>query len=223
MQQDTNIKGVLIMWMGLLSILIGSYLVGCLHGARVAQIISGVNLKEAGVKNFGASNATIVLGKKFGALVAVIDIAKGTLVILLTYMIAGQIGLSKEASSLIIFAAGAAVVIGHVFPFHMKFNGGKGTATIIGVLFGIDWRFGLLAFILFVLASLVTDFLVFGVLMLYITFFGISVWLAPGIWPPVIAAALFLIAVVKHIENFHRMKHGEESRVSTVFKKKRLV
>jgi len=156
------------MWIWLLSIIVGSYLIGCLHGARVAQIISGVNLKEAGVKNFGASNATIVLGKKYGALVAVIDIGKGLLVIGITYMLAGQIDLSNEFSWLIIFVAGASVVIGHIFPFHMKFNGGKGTATMIGVLFGIDWRFGLLAFTLFVLASLVTNFLVFGVLMLYI-------------------------------------------------------
>lgn len=158
------------MWIWLLAIIVGSYLIGCLHGARVAQIISGVNLKEAGVKNFGASNATIVLGKKYGALVAVIDIGKGVLVIGITYMLAGQLDLSKEFSWLIIFVAGASVVIGHIFPFHMKFNGGKGTATMIGVLFGIDWRFGLLAFTLFVLASLVTNFLVFGVLMLYISF-----------------------------------------------------
>lgn len=211
------------MWIWLLSVLIGSYLVGCLHGARLAQVISGVNLKEAGVKNFGASNATIVLGKKFGALVAAIDIAKGTLVILLTYFIAGQVGLSKEAGSLIIFLAGAAVVIGHIFPFHMKFNGGKGTATIIGVLFGIDWRFGLLAFILFVLASLVTDFLVFGVLMLYMTLLATAIWLTTGIWPPIIAIGLFLIAILKHIENFQRMKNGEENRISSVFRKKRLV
>lgn len=211
------------MWIWLLSIIVGSYLVGCLHGARVAQLISGVNLKEAGVKNFGASNATIVLGKKYGALVAVIDIGKGTLVILLTYMIAGQLVSSNNVSWLIVFVAGATVVIGHIFPFHMKFNGGKGTATMIGVLFGIDWRFGLLAFSLFVLASLVTDFLVFGVLMLYISFFVISLWLASGIWLPIIASALFLIAIMKHRENFQRMKIGEENRVSAVLKKKRLV
>jgi len=209
------------MWIWLLSITVGSYLIGCLHGARVAQIISGVNLKEAGVKNFGASNATIVLGKKYGALVAVIDIGKGLLVIGITYMLAGQIDLSNEFSWLIIFVAGASVVIGHIFPFHMKFNGGKGTATMIGVLFGIDWRFGLLAFILFVLASLVTNFLVFGVLMLYISFFIISLWLASGIWPPIIAFTLFLIAMIKHVENFQRMRSGEENRVSAVLKKKR--
>ena len=211
------------MWIWLLVALLGSYLIGCLHGARLAQMISGVNLKEAGVKNFGASNATIVLGKKYGALVAVIDIAKGTLVILLIYIFAEHAALSKEAISLLIFVSGASVVIGHIFPFHMKFNGGKGTATIIGILFGIDWRFGLIALVLFAAASLLTDFIVFGVLMLYLTLFTISIWPTPGIWPPIIAIGLFLIAIVKHIENFQRMKNGEENRVSAVFKKNRLV
>lgn len=211
------------MWVWLLSVLLGGYFVGCLHGARLAQIISGVNLKEAGVKNFGASNATIVLGKKFGALVAVIDIAKGTLVILLISIFTEQVGLSLESSSLLMFVAGAAVVIGHIFPFHMKFNGGKGTATIIGVLFGIDWRIGLIALLLFVTASLITDFLVFGVLMLYLTLLTVAIWFTTGMWPPLIAMILFLIAIVKHIENFQRMKRGDENRISAVFKRKKVI
>jgi len=102
----------------------------------------------------------------------------------------------------------------------MKFNGGKGTATIIGVLFGIDWRIGLLALLLFVAASLLTDFLVFGVLMLYLTLLIVAIWFTPGIWPAVISIILFLIAIVKHIENFQRMINGNENRVSAVFKKK---
>lgn len=211
------------MWIWLLVAVTGSYLVGCLHGARLAQMISGVNLKAEGVKNYGASNATIVLGKKYGALVAIIDIIKGTFVILLTYLLANKAALPSESISLIVFVSGAAVVIGHIFPIHMKFNGGKGTATIIGVLLGIDWRFGLAALLLFVVASLITDYLVFGVLMLYLSLFILSVWPTNGIWPPIITAILFFIAIIKHIENLKRMKNGEENRISTVFKKKKLV
>ena len=110
-------------------------------------------------------------------------------------------------------------MIGHNFPFYMNFNGGKGTATIIGVLLAIDWQVGLIGFALFVVVALVTDFLVFGVLMLYVTLIAMAVWTG-GYWPVVIATLLFAIAVWKHLENFQRMKERSEKRVSMVFKKK---
>jgi len=206
------------MWLWIIGVLFWGYAVGCLHGSVVAQKLSGVNLKETGVKNAGASNATIVLGKKFGALVAVIDIGKGAGAILLVHYFTENAGLPEVFVALLVFLTAAAAVIGHNFPFYMNFNGGKGTATIIGVLLAIDWRVGLIGFALFVVVALITDFLVFGVLMLYITLIVMAVW-ADGYWPIVIATLLFVIAVWKHIENFQRMKERSEKRVSTVFKK----
>ncbi|MFJ7934095.1 glycerol-3-phosphate acyltransferase [Sporosarcina sp. NPDC096371] len=207
------------MWLWIVSVIILGYAIGCLHGSVVAQMISGINLKETGVKNAGASNATIVLGKKFGALVAAIDIGKGVLAIILAHRIVVNAGLPTDQISLLLFAAGAATVIGHNFPFYMQFNGGKGTATIIGVLLALDWRFGLVAFTLLVIVAIVTDFLVFGVLMLYVTFFALAFW-SDGYWPVVVATLLFMLAIWKHIENFQRMKNGSEKRVLAVFKKK---
>jgi len=206
------------MWLWIIGVLFWGYAVGCLHGSVVAQKLSGVNLKETGVKNAGASNATIVLGKKFGALVAVIDIGKGAGAILLVHYFTENAGLPEVFVALLVFLTAAAAVIGHNFPFYMNFNGGKGTATIIGVLLAIDWRIGLIGFALFVVVALITDFLVFGVLMLYVTLIVMAVW-ADGYWPIVIATLLFVIAVWKHIENFQRMKERSEKRVSTVFKK----
>jgi acyl phosphate:glycerol-3-phosphate acyltransferase len=207
------------MWLWIVSVLILGYAIGCLHGSVVAQKLSGVNLKETGVKNAGASNATIVLGKKFGALVAAIDIGKGAIAVLLVRYFVENAGLPGDVVALLIFLAGAAAVVGHNFPFYMNFNGGKGTATVIGVLLAIDWKIGLIGFVLFVIFALVTDFLVFGVLMLYLTLIAMAVR-ADGYGPVVIAALLFAIAVWKHLENFQRMKERSEKRVSMVFKKK---
>ena len=206
------------MWLWIVGALFWGYAVGCLHGSVVAQKISGINLKETGVKNAGASNATIVLGKKFGALVAAIDIGKGAGAVLLVRYFAENAGLPEVFVTLLLFLTAAGAVIGHNFPFYMNFNGGKGTATIIGVLLAIDWRVGLIGFALFVVVALVTDFLVFGVLMLYLTLIAMAVW-ADGYWPVMIATLLFGIAVWKHIENFQRMKERSEKRVSMVFNK----
>ncbi|MGG0669920.1 glycerol-3-phosphate acyltransferase [Sporosarcina koreensis] len=196
------------------------YVVGCLHGSTVAHWISGVNLKEAGVKNAGASNAMIVLGKRYGALVALIDIGKGIAAVIAARLLAGHFGLPAESITLLLFVVGAAVIFGHNFPFHMKFNGGKGTATVIGVLFAIDWRFGLTGLLLFILVALVTDILVIGVIMLYLTLLAMAIWL-DGYWPILIAVLLFLMAIWKHIENFKRIRQGNEPRIRASFKKKK--
>lgn len=205
------------MWLWVIGVLFFGYAIGCLHGSVVVQRISGVNLKQTGVKNAGASNAVIVLGKKFGALVAAIDIGKGALAVLLVQVFAMNVEPPVD-HTILLFLAGAAAVIGHNFPFYMQFNGGKGTATVIGVLLALDWRFGLVGFALLVIVALATNFLVFGVLMLYVTFFGLAFW-SDGYWPIIIAALLFLLAIRKHLENFQRIKDGSEKRVLAVLKK----
>ncbi|AOV07669.1 glycerol-3-phosphate acyltransferase [Sporosarcina ureilytica] len=207
------------MFFWLLTILIVSYLIGCLHGSIVAQKLSGVNLKDTGVKNAGASNATIVLGKKYGALVAAVDIGKGALAIILLRHTLNWITISPEFLAIFLFSAGAAVILGHVFPFYMKFNGGKGTATIIGVLLALHWEFGLIALAIFIIATLVTDFIVIGVFTLYFSLIAIAIWKFPSLWSVVISVILLIIALYKHMENFKRMKVGEEKRVSAVFGK----
>ncbi|MFC7365118.1 MULTISPECIES: glycerol-3-phosphate acyltransferase [Bhargavaea] len=208
-------------WLWIAVAVIAGYLIGNIHGSTVAGWLSGVNLKETGVKNAGASNAAIVLGKKYGALVAAIDIGKGVAAVLLARWISSAIGLGPEAGALLVFAMAAATILGHNFPFHMSFNGGKGTATVIGVLLGFDWKIGVVGLALLIIVSLATDFLVFGVLMLYVTFIVTAVVFAPGAGPDLIAAGLFAMAIWKHIENFRRMRAGEEKRVSSVFGKKK--
>lgn len=205
----------------LLAILLGAYLIGCLHGSTVAQILSGVNLKETGVKNAGASNATIVLGKKYGILVAAIDIAKGAVAILFVYVLFHFVNYPETTQMLYLFVASAAAVIGHNFPFYMKFNGGKGTATIIGVLIALNWKLGLIALLLFLVVTVVTDYIVLGVMTLYISLVIIAIWKYPTLWTLLIALILMLIAVLKHIENFKRIKNGEEKKVSAVLWKKK--
>ncbi|GEN84822.1 glycerol-3-phosphate acyltransferase [Sporosarcina luteola] len=195
------------------------YIIGCLHGSTIARWISGVNLKETGVKNAGASNAMIVLGKRYGALVALIDIGKGVFAVIAVRLLAGHFGLPADKTTLLLFIVGTAVVFGHNFPFHMKFNGGKGTATVIGVLFAMDWRFGLAGFILFILVALMTDILVFGVIMLYIALLAMAILLG-NLWSILVAALLFLMAIWKHNENFKRIREGTEPRIRSSFKKK---
>ncbi|CAM5212386.1 Glycerol-3-phosphate acyltransferase OS=Lysinibacillus sphaericus OX=1421 GN=plsY PE=3 SV=1 [Lysinibacillus sphaericus] len=82
---------------------------------------------------------------------------------------------------LLTYAIAASVILGHNFPFHMGFKGGKGTASIIGILLAIDWKIALFALMLFVILSLTTNYLIIGVLVFYIVFCTATYLWIPGI------------------------------------------
>ncbi|MGI2327868.1 glycerol-3-phosphate acyltransferase [Planococcus sp. YIM B11945] len=208
----------MVLWIAIA--LIAGYFIGCFHGSLAAQLFSGINIKKEGVKNSGASNAAIVLGWKYGALVAFIDILKGFAAVAGLRLILGSTAMPDETLWTLLFIVGAGVVFGHNFPFYMNFDGGKGTAAVIGVMLALDWKLGLAGGLLLVAAALSTGYLVVGVLLLYSVFMVIAFWPAESIWPILTSFALFAMAVWKHIENIIRIKNGTETKVSSVFKKK---
>ena len=218
-------KGVEIMNIAFLStmIILSGYFIGSLHGSSIAQWLSGVKVKEHGVKNSGASNATIVLGWKYGVLVALVDIGKGLIAILLLHYILHSTALIIDHIFPLLLLMGAAIIIGHNYPMWMKFDGGKGTASLIGIMFAVDWRMGFIGLSLLILFTFITDYLPIGVLFLYLTLLVFVCWLPGGIWSIIISLALFALAIWKHKENIIRMRVGTEPKVSSVLKKKKAI
>lgn len=203
------------------SIIIIGYFIGCIHGSKVAQFLSGVDLKKTGHGNAGASNATLSLGWKYGILVALIDIGKGVGAILcaIYYLSSNASQFTEVQMWLLIYTMAASVILGHNFPFHMGFKGGKGTASIIGILLAVDWKIALCALILFVILSLATNYLIVGVLEFYIVFCTATYLWIPGIGPTIISILLLCIAFILHIENIKRLFNGTEPKVTSAFKK----
>ncbi|MCK1999457.1 glycerol-3-phosphate acyltransferase [Psychrobacillus psychrodurans] len=210
------------MVVSMISILVISYLIGSIHGSKLAQYLSGVNIKKEGLKNSGASNAAIVLGAKYGVLVAIIDILKGVIVVIGTrFLVLKYTDFTLVEQDILLYSVGAAVILGHNFPIYTKFKGGKGTATLIGVLLALSWPLGLIGLILLIGTTFLTDYLLIGVFVFYFVFIGASIWFAEGIGPMAIAGFLFLMAVVLHIENFRRLMRKEEMKISTFLSKKK--
>ena len=159
----------MVVW--IVSILLTGYIIGSLHGSKLAQWMSGVNIKKEGLNNSGASNATVVLGWKYGVLVGVIDILKGAIMIIGVRVLSEQWSLfSSSELDLLLYLAGAAVILGHNFPVFTKFKGGKGTASIIGVLLALHWPVGLAGLLILICVTLLTDYLLIGVLFFYLIF-----------------------------------------------------
>ncbi len=194
------------------------YLCGCIHGSSIVGNLKKVNIKESGVKNAGASNTAIVLGWKYGIMVALIDIGKGVLPVLSLKSLEGTLYLEGNTFYFLIFLTGAFVIIGHIFPVNMKFNGGKGTASMIGVAFAIDWRVALISFALLLIFTFISDYLVIGVLAMYLTWGILTYTYGYPLYPTLVTFVLTILCIYKHMENWKRIKEKTETRISSMLK-----
>lgn len=141
--------------MGYLIAILAGYLLGCSNMAFYLEKLMKKSLRNAGSRNLGASNAVILLGWKAGVLVGIHDIGKALLAVYLTRWLLPDLEYAPVA-------AGVACVLGHIFPFYLKFKGGKGFASYIGAIFALNWKVTLVILVLFVLVTLITDYIVAG-------------------------------------------------------------
>ena len=141
---------------GFIAGLIG-YLFGCINAAYFVGKLKGKDIRAIGSNNAGASNTFIMIGKGWGVLVGAFDILK-------SYLAALLVSVLFPGNELLPIIAGAAAVLGHIFPFWMKFKGGKGLACLMGLLLYMDWKYFVIMGILIVAITLITDFIAIGTL-----------------------------------------------------------
>lgn len=178
------------------------YLLGCSNMAYYLAKIKKADLRSAGSGNLGASNATVLLGWKAGVLTALHDIGKAALAVLLMKW------LFPEAEH-IGAVAGVACVLGHIFPFYLKFKGGKGFASYFGMTLALNWKLALCVGIAIVVVTFVTDYIVCGTVTTIVT---VPVYM--GITNSWLLAMILCVATAvifyKHRENIPRMLNGTE-------------
>lgn len=199
------------------------YILGSFNISYWLSQLLHVDFRGQGSGNLGASNATMLLGIKAGIFVFLFDFFKVFAAVMLAGMIfPGNNGwLSIDPS--ISYArelTTAFAVLGHMFPFYLKFKGGKGFASYIGMTFLLNWQFAICVVIGIVLFAFVFDWIVAG------TFFTISIvpiyLLITGQYiPACITGFVSLCIFLKHMENIKKKKKGKESGIKDViFKKK---
>ena len=179
------------------------YFLGCINTAKIVARCKGVDIKKVGTNNAGASNVFISVGKIYGVIAAVGDILKA-------YFACWMAMTLFDKYELAIFA-GAMSIIGHIFPFWMKFNGGKGLASLMGIILftGFD-NFAIFGIILIAI-TLITDFIGLGTLTVatLLPFHMMFIEKQSGIVVAIFAVLCVLIWY-KHKENIVRIKNGTE-------------
>lgn len=208
-----------------------AYLLGAIPFGLLVGRMRGVDIRQHGSKNIGATNAGRVLGKRFFWIVFVLDVLKGAIpVAVASGLIARGSGPESELTMStygLWIGVGLAAFIGHVFPVYLGFRGGKGVATGLGVVLGL-WPYftvcGLLAAGVFVVVFLLTRFVSLGSVIAAsafpIAFVGMGQyrgWDVFGTMLPltIVSSAIALLIVVRHRANIKRLLSGTELRIES--------
>ncbi len=203
------------------SLIILAYLIGSIPTAVwVSKKHFGIDIREHGSGNAGATNTFRVLGPKAGSFVMLIDMLKGFIAVKLSLI--SPLPWYSEAITNLQIVLGLAAVLGHIFPIWAGFKGGKGIATLFGMILGIQPL---------VAVSLIGVFLLMLFLTRYVSLSSISASVAFPVLilfifrEPEISYRLFAIAtaclvILTHYKNIDRLLHGNENKVS-LFKKKK--
>lgn len=184
-------------------VIVLAYLLGSSSMALYLSKFRKVDFRGKGSGNLGASNATLLLGWWAGVLVALHDIGKSALAVILAKLIFPQL---PHVGAV----AGVASVLGHIFPFYLNFKGGKGFASYLGMTLALNWKLALIIMAGVLLVTFVTDYIVMGT-----TLTIVSVPIYMGIADHSLVLALILcvataVIIFKHRMNYVRIWKGTE-------------
>lgn len=195
-------------------LLIAAYLLGSIpFGLIVAKQVRGIDIREHGSKNIGATNVGRVVGKKWGLLVFFLDVLKGFLATQLQHFSGGESGLSQTQVGV---SLAIAAIMGHSFPVWLKFKGGKGVATSLGVFTGLLPVPTLITFALWLVVFFTSQIISISSLVAAVCFPVVvyyfqqsdpylSLWLG-------ISLILCVFMFYTHRQNIRRLHRGEEKK-----------
>lgn len=192
-----------------------AYLVGSIPTAVwYGKVFFGIDVREHGSGNAGATNTLRTLGKKAGITVLLIDFAKGLGAASLVYL--DTIPMSNTEMLNMKMLLGALAVLGHVYPVFAGFKGGKGIATLIGLVTAMSGWLALCCFLTFVIIVSITKYISLGSMvsaLLSPIFVGLIYdWQQPTFL--YFCIAIGILVVYTHRTNIGRLKSGTESKFS---------
>lgn len=187
----------------------------------IGKMFYNIDVREFGSGNAGATNTFRVLGKKAGIPVLIIDILKGWLpVFCIRYMI--DLNLQSEEFINLQLALGVATLIGHIFPVYVGFRGGKGVATMLGIVLALNLDAALVSIVVFLTVFLITNYVslssIAGALSFPIMVIVVFHTTIPSM--ALFSLVVFVMVLVTHQKNIERLFNKKEAKIRFIFKKK---
>lgn len=204
-------------------LLVVAYLLGSIPTAVwVGKYFYNIDVREHGSGNAGATNVFRVLGKKAGIPVLIIDVLKG----LFATLLASYAPLANNSFELINFqlCLGAVALIGHIFPVFASFRGGKGIATLLGIIIAIVPSAAMLAILVFILVLVSSKIVSLSSMIAAIAFPIIIIFIQKTNEMSLITFSLLIsiIVIITHRKNIVRILKKEEGKISFKSKKQDL-
>jgi len=195
--------------------LLMAYLLGTALGSLILGLFRGVDIRSMGSGNAGATNALRTQGKLFGLLVLLIDVAKGMVAV---WWLPGAVlpgigmdpGVSREWLTV---ACGFAAILGHVYPVWFDFRGGKGAATVVGVVAALELRLLVPLLLSWFIVLLFSGFVGLATMLSTVALLVAVYVLEPNNVPLLcFCAAVAAFVIYTHRGNIARMRAGKENR-----------
>jgi glycerol-3-phosphate acyltransferase PlsY len=204
--------------------IVGAYLLGSIPFGLLIGLARGVDIRQHGSRNIGATNAGRVLGRKWGYLCLILDVLKGFVPTLAAsfVLLEEPVGAAMLLQWILV---GLAAVLGHTLPIYLRFRGGKGVATTVGVALGIFPYYTIAmvaALALYAAVRFGTGLVSAGSLTIAVGFplaFFVYLGVDPEMslqvfWPlAVVSVLLGLLIIVRHRGNIVRLMRGEEMKL----------
>ena len=206
----------------LIFLTIGGYLIGSIPTSYwVGKRFFGIDIREHGSKNAGATNTFRVLGKKMGWFVLITDILKGTSASLLPLLFTSYFQGFKDEQLILQLTTAFSAVIGHVFPVFADFRGGKGVATSLGIVIGINPIAAGICLLVFLVVFLSSRFVSLGAICAALMFPIISYYFVEEDARIMIVFTIVLstLVILAHRKNISRLLKGEENKMNLLKRK----
>ena len=217
---------------------IAAYLVGSTPFGVLIAKAHGEDLRSIGSGNIGATNVARALGRRWAYICFLLDMLKGLVPMLATMSLAKSSPTQSGAESVVLLclwlAVGCAAIMGHVFPIYLRFKGGRGVATSLGVALGL-WPYfticAAVAFAVWVAVVLLWRYVSLASITASVAFpitliaaiVAMRDWAFVDLWPLFLGAtAIPLMVIVRHRENMKRLIAGTESRILDAKKQNKL-
>jgi glycerol-3-phosphate acyltransferase PlsY len=207
--------------------LVVAYLLGAIPFGLMIASARGVDLRNVGSKNIGATNVFRCVGAKWGILSFLLGMLKGFGGVYCAYLatLFPSVVCEQTSNSFLLLSvlSGTAAMLGHIFPVYLKFKGGKGISTALGLLFGVAPAAAAIGFggwiILFIMSRYVSLASCLAAVIV-----GVCMWTplyegAPC-WYKILITLLGVLAIVKHTKNIIRLCNGTENRFAFTAKQR---
>jgi glycerol-3-phosphate acyltransferase PlsY len=198
-----------------LLLIITAYLIGSIPTALIiSKSIFDIDIREYGSGNMGATNTFRVLGPKYGTIVMVGDMLKGIFAVALYNLLPYYLTNELERTNLMI-GLGMAAVVGHIYPVWAQFRGGKGVATLFGMLLAIQPMVAVSCVGVFLLVLFLTRYVSLSSILAGVALPICVLWIynEKEVFYRVFAVAVAALVVLTHQKNIGRLLKGNESRV----------